>query len=120
MENYYDTLDIDKNSNSKEIEEAYKKKINDYKNLSYLTDDKIKQIKKFKKAYFILSNNELRDKYDKILSKHILSEQKNNIEQKYNNHLIGERIFSLSTIQNKKSKNFDSENNLRNINNNNN
>lgn len=99
MENYYRILDIDRDSSIDKIKEAYKNKIKKYNHKDNLSEKDLKSIKDLKTAKFILTNEELRDKYDEKLSKKNFENEKNKIEKKYNNHLIGQRVFSLLNVQ---------------------
>tara|TARA_B100000674_G_C37683706_1_gene842732 strand:- start:160 stop:462 length:303 start_codon:yes stop_codon:yes gene_type:complete len=95
MENYYEILDVARDSNIDEINKAYKNKIKIFNDKDELTKKDLKKIKSLKTAKFILNDEDLRDKYDEILSKKNFIDEKNKIQKKYNNHLIGQRIFSL-------------------------
>ena len=98
MENYYEILDVARDSNVDEINKAYKNKIQNFNNKDELSKKDIKKIKLLKTAKFILNDEDLRDKYDEILSKKNFIDEKNKIQKKYNNHLIGQRIFSLANM----------------------
>lgn len=100
MKNYYKLLDISNNSTLKEIKDAYKEQINKLKNVETYTEFHKKFIKELKIAKFILiDNKDLKQKYDLKLSKILLENQKNMLNNKYKNHLIGERIFDLNTFK---------------------
>ena len=98
MENYYEILDVARDSNVDEINKAYKNKIQNFNNKDELSKKDIKKIKLLKTAKFILNDEDLRDKYDEILSKKNFQDEKNKIQKKYNNHLIGQRVFSLLNV----------------------
>lgn len=98
MENYYEILDVARDSNIDEINKAYKNKIKIFNDKDELTKKDLKKIKSLKTAKFILNDEDLRDKYDEILSKKNFIDEKNKIQKKYNNHLIGQRIFSLANM----------------------
>ena len=98
MENYYKILDVDRDSDIEKIKEAYKIKINKYNQKNDLSENDLKNIKNLKTAKFILTNLDLRNKYDEKLSKKNFEDEKNKIEKKYNNHLIGQRVFSLLNV----------------------
>ena len=98
MENYYEILDVARDSNIDEINKAYKNKIKIFNDKDELTKKDLKKIKLLKKAKFILNDEDLRDKYDEILSKKNFINEKNKIQKKFNNHLIGQRIFSLANM----------------------
>lgn len=83
MKNYYKILEIDQNCSKKEIYNAYVFKISRFNNLPFLTNNMISDIKDYKTAYYILSNETRKNKYDNL---------------KYNNSFntkINERLFSL-------------------------
>ena len=98
MENYYEILDVARDSNIDEINKAYKNKIKIFNDKDELTKKDLKKIKSLKTAKFILNDEDLRDKYDEILSRKNFIDEKNKIQKKYNNHLIGQRIFSLANM----------------------
>ena len=98
MENYYEILDVDRDSNIDQINKAYKNKITNFKDQTEFSKKDLKKIKLLKTAKFILNDEELRDKYDEILSKKNFIDEKNKIQKKYNNHLIGQRVFSLLNV----------------------
>jgi DnaJ-class molecular chaperone len=98
MENYYEILDVDRDSNIDQINKAYKNKIINFKDQNDFSKKDLKKIKLLKTAKFILNDEELRDKYDEILSKKNFIDEKKKIEKKYNNHLIGQRVFSLLNV----------------------
>ena len=124
--NYYELFGINHLSNDNDIINAYKKKINKFKNLNRFETNQIIEIKIFKKGLYILLNKKLRANYDKIIiSNNIplpMNEEDNssfdtvfNIDnswmktqkikpdndKKNDNNMIGERIFSLSSLQKK-------------------
>lgn len=68
MENYYNTLNVPNFATRDEIINAYEEKIDKYNNLAFLLPNQISEIKKLKTALFILSNPELRYKYDNSLT----------------------------------------------------
>lgn len=100
MKNYYKLLDISNNSTLTEIKYAYKKQINKLQNVETYTEFHKKFIKELKIAkYILIDNKDLKKKYDLKLSKIILENQKNILNNKYKNHLIGQRIFDLNTFK---------------------
>ena len=89
MKDYYKLLEIDNiNINIKCIKKAYKNKIICFYNLPFLTKKMIHEIKDLKEAYYVLSNNYRRDKYNKNIM--------NKTSDDINNTKICDRIFSLS------------------------
>ena len=83
MKNYYKILEINSNCSKKDILNAYIFKISRFNNLPFLTNQMISDIKDYKTAYYILLNDEKREKYDKLF-----------FENKINTK-INERLFSL-------------------------
>lgn len=67
MDNYYQLLNVDPDASTKTITLAYDKKISKFNNLPFFTQTQINQIKKLKTAIYILSNPELRKKYNNTL-----------------------------------------------------
>ena len=68
MNNFYDYFEVMHNANINEILLAYENKITKYNNLNSLTNKQVNEIKLLKKGLYILSNNNLREKYDKKLN----------------------------------------------------
>lgn len=121
--NYYDYLQVSKDANTNEINSAYENKIIKYNNLKSLTDIQINDIKNLKKAVYILTNDRLREKYNKkiisplpendneLVSFDRLFNVDNSWMKKDNmkeSTVLEDRIFSLSEF-NKKSYSTDSE-----------
>lgn len=67
MENYYELLEVLYSASQKEIMMAYENKITKYNNLRQLNRNQIEEIKVLKTALYILTNQELRNKYNKIM-----------------------------------------------------
>jgi DnaJ-class molecular chaperone len=67
MENYYELLEVLHSASQKEIMMAYENKITKYNNLRQLNRNQIEEIKLLKAALYILTNQELRNKYNKIM-----------------------------------------------------
>ena len=100
MKNYYKLLDISNNSTLEEIKEAYINQVKKLQNVETYTEFHKKFIKELKIAkYILIDNKDLKEKYDLKLSKIILENKKNMLNNKYKNHLIGERIFDLNTFK---------------------
>ena len=68
MDNFYEIFNINYLASIEEINKAYKNKLLKYKN-KVINEDIIYEIKKLKTGYYILSNEELRKKYNKLLIK---------------------------------------------------
>lgn len=124
--NYYELFGINLKSNQTEILSAYKNKINKFKNSNRLDNNQIIEIKFLKKGLYILLNKKLRSNYDKILGLNKgplpMNEEiedsldtvfnidnswmnqknlKSKNDKKNENNMIGDRIFSLSSLQKK-------------------
>jgi DnaJ-class molecular chaperone len=106
MENYYKILEITQDANDKEINEAYKIKIKKYNKLPFLDEKNIIEIKTLKKSKFILLDKELRNLYDKLLSKKKLENEVKTLEKKFDNSLIANRIFNMPRIPNNNNYNI--------------
>ncbi len=111
MENYYKILGISNDASEKDILNAYKLKIKKFNNLPFLNDTDVLEIKTLKRAKFILSNTELREKYNAGMNFNKYDDE-NDV-----NDTIGNRIFDLVDIMKTKKRDFGTENNLRNFNN---
>ena len=107
--NYYKLLNVDINSSYDDIYYAYRKSLKKYNFKNELTKIDIETIKKIKKGFYILSNNQLRLLYNKAFKKEKKLNDKLNINNK-NNDLISDRIFSLQEINKLPQKNIDFEN----------
>ncbi len=128
--NYYDYLEVSQDASTNEINSAYENKIIKYNNLKSLTDIQITEIKNLKKALYILTNDRLREKYNKKIISPLpendnelvsfdrlfnvdnswMKKDNNNInkDNKKESTVLENRIFSLSEF-NKKSYSTDSE-----------
>ena len=69
MENFYDLLKITPNANKNDIINAYKSSIKHYIDMGHLTNDQINEIRTLKSALYVLSNDDLRNKYNALLTK---------------------------------------------------
>ena len=115
MENYYQLLNINNNASFENINLAYENAISKYNNLTFLLPQQISEIKKLKTALYILTNPELKNKYDNKLSNikpynidneddfdsvfkvdNSWMKDKQNITTKIEGNVISDRIFSLS------------------------
>ena len=67
MENFYDLLKITPNANKNDIINAYKSSIKHYIDIGHLNNDQINEIRTLKSALYVLSNDDLRNKYNDIL-----------------------------------------------------
>jgi DnaJ-class molecular chaperone len=115
IENYYQLLNINNNASFENINLAYENAISKYNNLTFLLPQQISEIKKLKTALYILTNPELKNKYDNKLSNikpynidneddfdsvfkidNSWMKDKQNITTKIEGNVISDRIFSLS------------------------
>ena len=67
MENYYNILNITNTASMEDITIAYKNHIERYKGLPFLTESMKEEVKKYKKALYILSDYHKRKSYDNYL-----------------------------------------------------
>ena len=131
MDNYYELFNLKYKCKTNDIFNSYKNNINKYYNIINLSNQDIINIKKLKKGLYILSNDELKKKYDILLfnnnNNNILSANDeidinldilfssnnvNNIkidnikkkEQKFNAEFINNRIFQEIHDNNKANK----------------
>jgi DnaJ-class molecular chaperone len=118
---YYQILELKYDATEKEINDAYNNKIKKYFNLPFLNENQKVDIKELKKAKFILSNNELRKKYDSIIFQEI-EENKNikekdtlNKKEKLDSQMMGNRIFSMIGVITPPQRNFDIDRNFASI-----
>ena len=115
MDDYYQLLNINNNASFETINLAYENAISKYNNLTFLLPQQISEIKKLKTALYILTNPELKNKYDNKLSNikpynidneddfdsvfkvdNSWMKDKQNITTKIEGNVISDRIFSLS------------------------
>ena len=66
-ENFYKLLEISHNASHDMIVKGYENKISNYINLNNITSHDIKEIKALKAAFYILTNNQLRERYNILL-----------------------------------------------------
>lgn len=111
---YYKLLDINKDATKEAVYNAYKMKIEKYRNLPFLNASQKNEIKELKKAKFVLSNEELKYKYDYIITKQSEEktkmtdwEHKNSKKDKVNSQLVSDRVFQMAGILNIPQKNLD-------------
>ena len=118
---YYQILELKYDATEKEINESYKNKIKKYFNLPFLNENQKVEIKELKKAKFILSNNDLRKKYDSIIFQEIEENNKLkekdilNKKEKLDSQLMGNRIFSMIGIITPPQRNYDIDRNFASI-----
>ena len=118
---YYQILELKYDATEKEINESYKNKIKKYFNLPFLNENQKVEIKELKKAKFILSNNDLRKKYDSIIFQEIEENNKLkekdilNKKEKLDSQLMGNRIFSMIGIITPPQMNYNIDRNFTSI-----
>jgi DnaJ-class molecular chaperone len=101
MINYYELLNVSPIDDNKKIIKAYNIKMNEYYNRE-LTNDEKNKIKLFKKALYILTNANLKDKYNFLLYKYntnltskVDNEPLPENDQDINNNL--DNVFNVDT-----------------------
>lgn len=118
---YYQILELKYNATEKEINESYNNKIKKYFNLPFLNENQKVEIKELKKAKFILSNTDLREKYDSIIFQEIEENNKLkekdtlNKKEKLDSEMMGNRIFSMIGIITPPQRNYDIDRNFASI-----
>ena len=112
---YYQILELKYDATEKEINDAYTNKIKKYCNLPFLNENQKIEIKELKKAKFILSDNELRKKYDSIIFQDIEENKKVNKKEKLDSQMMGNRIFSMIGIIAPPQRNYDLDRNFASI-----
>jgi hypothetical protein len=137
--NYYELFGINQLSSHDEIINAYKNKMNKFKKLNRFETNQIMEIKIMKKGLYILLNKNLRNNYNKLIISNTdplpMNEENNasfdtvfNIDNKWmdtqkikpdndkktDNNKIGDRIFSLTSLQKKPGYSTNDEIFLRN------
>jgi DnaJ-class molecular chaperone len=118
---YYQILELKYNATEKEINESYNNKIKKYFNLPFLNENQKVEIKELKKAKFILSNTDLKEKYDSIIFQEI--EENNKIKEKdtlnkkekIDSEMMGNRVFSMIGIMTPSQRNYDIDRNFASI-----
>jgi len=69
MENYYDLFEVSVNSSFTEIIMSYENKITKFNNIKKLNKNQIKEIKLLKAGLYVLTDNNLRKKYNSFINK---------------------------------------------------
>lgn len=120
MENYYKLLDINYEASIDELNDSYKNKIIHFKSQPFLTDNDKEQLKSIKKANVIFNNPEYKKIYDKYLQnkfkKEVSEFEKINQSKKktiQNQNYIVDRIFGLSSNNDKQLVNINHDELLR-------
>lgn len=139
MENFYNLLNIVESSSNNDIIIAYKNKISKYNNINNFSEKQISEIKLLKTGFYILSNPNLRKKYNNMINyidepsaenhkDDMTMDQLFNVDNswmssspskndpnkdKLDSNVIGDRIFSLSHINKRPGYSPNSEIELR-------
>lgn len=125
MENYYELLEVLNSASTKEIIMAYENKITKFNNLNRLSRSQINEIKLLKSGLYILTNDQLRNKYNQMMGIKGFT-IKNTIDSTINNNFnpapenldVDEQsLDSLFNIDNSwmRNHNFTSDNGSRKI-----
>jgi len=95
MKDYYNLLGIVNTDelDIKQLKKIYNTQISKFIGLPFLTKQMISDIKNIKEAFFVLSNNTMKQKYDKKLK---LFNQLNNDTRHIDNTKICDRLFSVT------------------------
>jgi DnaJ-class molecular chaperone len=94
MQDYYKILNINKNSTKEEIKKAYKSHINRFVGLPLLTDKMILEIKEYKIAKYILTDDNRRELYDNRFKKKSTVYQNSESNNDFiENTKINDRLF---------------------------
>lgn len=114
---YYKILEVKYDAESKDVYDAYNKKIQKYLNLPFLNDTQKYEIKELKKAKYVLANKDLKKIYDSIIIQEIdaqnkykeKSNEKATIlkKEKIDSTVMGDRIFSMIGVLNIPQRNYD-------------
>jgi len=118
---YYKILELKYDTSEKEIYYSYNNKIKKYLNLPFLNETQKNEVKELKKAKFILSNSELRKKYNNIIfqeaseSKKLTDKDTLNKKEKLDSQLMGNRVFSMIGIISPPQQNYNIDRNFASI-----
>lgn len=94
MKDYYKILNVNKNSTKDEIKKSYKEHISRFIGLPLLTDKMILEIKEYKTAYYILSNDVKKNLYDnRFKKKNTIYQQSESNNDFIENTKINDRLF---------------------------
>ena len=114
---YYKILEVQYDAESKDVYDAYNKKIQKYLNLPFLNDTQKYEIKELKKAKYVLANKDLKKKYDSIIIQEIDAQNKYKDKsaekatilkkEKIDATVMGDRIFSMIGVLNIPQRNYD-------------
>jgi len=97
MEDYYRLLEVNYDSSIEVLNNAYKKKLYEYKSLPFLSEIDELNIKNIKKAHVIFNNIEYKQIYDKHLENKFPNEIRSNKKNLQNQNYLVDRIFNFQT-----------------------
>lgn len=111
---YYKLLDLETNASKQDIVKSYNAKIKKYTGLPYLDVNQESEVKELKRAYAVLTIEELREIYDSYNSskqkeseKMIDHEKKFSRKEKLDSQSLSNRVFQMVGLANVPQKNFD-------------
>ncbi len=89
LEDFYNLFEVMSSASTREIIMSYENKITKYNNLKKLSKQQIYEIKLLKSGLYILTNNELRNKYNRIIknTKPVKSIKSTKSNKKSNNNV---------------------------------
>ncbi len=109
MENYYELLEVLHSASQKEIMMAYENKITKYNNLRQLNRSQIEEIKLLKAGLYILTNQDLRLKYNNVMG---IRNSSNNLKKKVENNFGENNLTESNQNQGPLPVNLENEDNL--------
>ena len=101
MEDYYRLFEIDYEASSVAINNAYQKKILEYKSLPFLSDLDKHNLKEIKKAFIIFNNENYKRTYDEYIKNKIkIQSERPSRKTPQNQNYLVDRIFNLQSNPN--------------------
>lgn len=97
MEDYYRLLEVNYDSSIEVLNNAYKKKLYEYKSLPFLSEIDEVNIKNIKKAHIIFNNSEYKQTYDKYIENKFPNEIRSSKKNLQNQNYLVDRIFNFQT-----------------------
>jgi DnaJ-class molecular chaperone len=106
---YYKLLNLNNNATKQDVINAYNIKIKKYSGLPFLDVNQESEIKELKKAYAVLTNNELRAIYDdhNFNKQKVVSDEKYSKRAKLDSQFLINRTFEMAGIANPQQKHYD-------------
>jgi len=114
MEDFYILLEISYNATKEQIISSYKNKIDKFNNFKKILSEHVKEIKLLKTALYILTNDNLKQKYDILLSYKINNTGKSNGPSDIVNDIPAEKKCDPVAINHENDSTFDSVFNIDN------